>query len=76
MIGSLVAYLRALDIEGVTPGAGLPRIAFALSADADVFMTVAKLRAARRLIWRVADAAGAGDEARSIHLHHLDVPSG
>ena len=68
MIGSLVAYLRALDIEGVTPGAGIPRIAFALSADADVFMTVAKLRAARRLIWRVADAAGAGDEARSIHL--------
>lgn len=68
MIGSLVAYLRALDVEGVTPGAAMPRIAFALSADADVFMTVAKLRAARRLIWRIADAAGAGAEASSIRL--------
>ncbi len=68
MIGSLVAYMRALDIEGVTPGAAMPRIAFALAADADVFMTVAKLRAARRLIWRVADAAGAGAEARGIRL--------
>lgn len=68
MLGSLVAYMRALDLEGVTPGAAMPRIAFALSADADVFMTVAKLRAARRLIWRVADAAGAGADARGIRL--------
>lgn len=68
MIGTLVHYLRALEVEGVTPGAAFERIAFALAADADIFMTIAKLRAARRLIWRVADAAGAGQDARNIKL--------
>lgn len=68
MIGTLVHYLRALETEGVSPGAAMERIGFALAADADIFMTVAKLRAARRLVWRVADAAGAGADACHMRL--------
>ena len=59
MLASAVAALRALERVGVAPQDGLARIGFALAADADMFLTIAKLRAARRLIGQVADAAGA-----------------
>ena len=32
------------------------------------FLTIAKLRAARRLIWRIAEASGAGEAAAKMHL--------
>jgi methylmalonyl-CoA mutase len=68
LLATLVAYLRACEAEGLTPGRALPRVALALAADTDLFLTIAKLRAARKLVWRVADAAGAGDAARHMHL--------
>lgn len=68
LIGTAVEYLRALEHEGVRVDHALAKMAFALSADADQFLTIAKLRAARRLIWRIAEAAGHGDAGLSIHL--------
>lgn len=59
LAATLVAVLRALDIAGHPPVTALPRIAFALSADAQIFATIAKLRAARRLLARIAQASGA-----------------
>ena len=50
------------------PGDALGKINVALAADIDEFATIAKLRAARRLIWRVADACGAGDAARGVRI--------
>ena len=60
---TLVAYLRGLETAGHAPAAALPRMAFMLSADAQIFPTIAKLRAARRLIARIAEASGAAGQA-------------
>ena len=61
MLATLVAYLRVAEHAGISPADALPQINVALAADIDEFSTIAKLRAARRLIWRVADASGAGE---------------
>jgi methylmalonyl-CoA mutase len=63
---SLVAYLRALETKGVAPATALARAAFAVSADAQIFAAIAKLRAARRLVARVAEACGVA--ATPIHI--------
>ena len=68
MLATLAAYLRACEAAGLRPRAALGKIALALAADADLFLTMAKLRAARRLLARVADACGAGSAAASVHL--------
>jgi methylmalonyl-CoA mutase len=69
MLSTLVAYLRAAEKGGLTPAEALPKINVSLAADIDEFSTIAKLRAARRLIWRVADACGAGDAAASVTIN-------
>ena len=59
MLATLVAYLRACEGKGIVPSLALENIAVGLAADADLFATMAKLRAARRLVVRVAEACGA-----------------
>lgn len=68
MLSTLIAYLKAAEKGGIAPGDALPKINVALAADIDEFSTIAKLRAARRLIWRVADACGAGHAAAQVLL--------
>lgn len=68
LLGTLVAYLRGCEGEGMPPAQALPRIALALAVDADLFLGVAKLRAARRLVARVAEACGAADGAGRMQL--------
>lgn len=68
MLATLVAYLRAAESAGIAPEQALPKIAIALAADADQFLSIAKLRAARALIWRVAEAAGIGAAAARCHI--------
>ena len=68
MLATLVAYLRAAEEAGIAPGEALLKITVSLAADADEFSTIAKLRAARRLVWRVADACGAGDAAANVQF--------
>lgn len=60
VLATLAAYLRALDAAGIAPAQALPKIALNLAVDADQILGLAKLRAARRLVWQVADACGAG----------------
>lgn len=69
MLSALVAYLRAAEMGGIAPAEALPKINVSLAADIDEFSTIAKLRAARHLIWRVADACGAGEAASSVTLN-------
>ncbi|MGE3711235.1 MAG: methylmalonyl-CoA mutase family protein, partial [Hyphomicrobiaceae bacterium] len=68
LAATLVAYLRACEGEGLSPSDALPRIALSLAADADIFLGLAKLRAARRIAWRIADACGAGEAAGRMRL--------
>jgi len=65
---TLIAYLRMFEAAEVAPADALEEISFSVSADTDLFATVAKLRAARRIIWRIADASGAGQAACALHL--------
>ncbi len=57
-----VAVLRALVNHGLTVDEALDQIAFTWSADADQFRTICRLRAARRIWARVAEASGATDQ--------------
>jgi methylmalonyl-CoA mutase len=68
MLATLVAYLRACEGAGLRPRMALGQIAVGLAADADLFLTIAKLRAARRLLARVAEASGAGSAAEKMQL--------
>ncbi|GGW80567.1 methylmalonyl-CoA mutase [Streptomyces lucensis JCM 4490] len=54
-----VAYLRELTGAGLPLDAALGQLEFRYAATADQFLTVAKLRAARRLWARVAEVSGA-----------------
>jgi methylmalonyl-CoA mutase len=68
MLATLVAYLRACEAAGLGPRSALGQIAVGLAADADLFLTMAKLRAARRLLARVAEACGAGTAAQGLQI--------
>jgi methylmalonyl-CoA mutase len=66
LAASLVGYLRAFEAAGVAPKDGLPTIAFAVAVDTDLFVGAAKLRAARTIIARIAEASGAS--AAGMHI--------
>jgi methylmalonyl-CoA mutase len=68
----LVAYLRAFEQAGVKPADAFPQIAFALSVDTDLFVTAAKVRAARTIVARIAEASGAS----AANMHVSAVTSG
>jgi methylmalonyl-CoA mutase len=61
-LAAAVAYLRALEGAGLALEAARAMIEFRLSADADQFLTVAKLRALRLLWARVEQACGLSPE--------------
>ncbi|MDB5446229.1 MAG: mutA, partial [Phenylobacterium sp.] len=59
-----IAYAKALVRAGLPMADAFARITLGLSADADYFLTIAKLRAARAVWARVAVACQAGSTAR------------
>lgn len=60
-LATAVAYLRELTEAGLTVEAACAQLEFRYAATADQFLTIAKLRAARRLWARVAEVCGAPD---------------
>ncbi|WP_262265454.1 methylmalonyl-CoA mutase subunit beta [Microvirga yunnanensis] len=62
-----IATLRALEAQGHSLDAARRALSFLLVADADEFLTVAKLRALRRLWARLEQACGL--EPKPIRLH-------
>jgi methylmalonyl-CoA mutase len=63
------AYLRAMTAAGLDLDAAFGQIAFTFAADANLFLSIAKLRAARRLWGRVAEACGQPRAVRHMRLH-------
>ncbi len=59
MAASLVELLRACEGESMAPHKVLATTKVTLGADTDLFLTIAKIRAARRIIARIAQACGA-----------------
>ncbi|MFH8486691.1 methylmalonyl-CoA mutase small subunit [Streptomyces longisporoflavus] len=60
-LATAVAYLRELTDAGLSVEAACAQLEFRYAATADQFLTIAKLRAARRLWARVAEVCGAPD---------------
>lgn len=68
LVATGAEYLRALDAGGVPPAEAAARIDAALTADADVFTSVAKVRAARRLWSNLLHACGVPPASQGLHL--------
>ncbi|MGP3950085.1 methylmalonyl-CoA mutase family protein [Streptomyces sp. 7N604] len=69
-----VAYLRDLTEAGLSVDAACAQLEFRYAATADQFLTIAKLRAARRLWARVAEVCGAGPAAAAQRQHAVTSP--
>lgn len=69
-IATGVDYLRVMTAAGLTVDQALQEIEFTMAAGVDLFLTVAKLRAVRRLWARIAEASGSVDQqAAKAQLH-------
>ncbi|MFB7032217.1 MULTISPECIES: methylmalonyl-CoA mutase family protein, partial [unclassified Streptomyces] len=68
-----VAYLRGLTEAGLSVSEACGQLEFRYAATADQFLTIAKLRAARRLWARVAEVCGAR-EAGAQRQHAVTSP--
>ncbi len=66
VLSCVISYLRACEKVGLAPSESLPKIAVTLAVDADQLMGLAKFRAFRLLIRRIAEACGAGPSATQV----------
>lgn len=70
-MATAVVYLRAMTSAGIDIDSACRQIAFTYSLDADQFLSLCKLRAARKLWNRVAEACGASEPARAMKQHAI-----
>jgi len=68
-MATAVAYLRAMTDAGMDIDSACKQILFTYSVDCNQFLGICKLRAARKLWSRVAEACGASEDARAMNLH-------
>ncbi len=73
-IAAAVAYLRVLTESGLPVAKALAQISFRLAADDDQFMTIAKMRALRRLWARVAEVAGEPEGGAAVLHAETSLP--
>ncbi|WP_300528852.1 methylmalonyl-CoA mutase family protein [Maricaulis sp.] len=69
MAASIAAYMRLMGETGMDASAAARAIEIRLSADADIHLTMAKLRAARRIFARIVSRFGADGEALRADIH-------
>ena len=69
-----VEYLRRLEVAGIGPDRACRRIRLVLGVGRNLFMEIAKLRAARLLWARVAQACGLPAADRGISIHAVTSP--
>jgi methylmalonyl-CoA mutase len=67
-LATLVEYLRVLSFEDIAVRQALPTVSIGLAVNADLLMSVAKMRSARRLIARLAEVCGAPASAQAVCL--------
>ena len=73
-LGTAAEYLRAMTNAGLDIDAACTQIAFTVAADADFFLTIAKVRALRKLWGRVAEACGADADNRTAPITACSAP--
>ena len=64
-----VEYLRQAEQRGASVNDTAKKITFGFAMGADLFMAIAKLRAARLLWSQVVEASGGDKEAQKLHIH-------
>jgi methylmalonyl-CoA mutase len=73
-IAAAVSHLRALTESGLPVAKALAQISFRLAADDDQFLTIAKVRALRRLWARVAEVVGEPDGGAAVVHAETSLP--
>ena len=73
-IATGIEYLRDLDDAGISPDLAVTQLEFRVSATADQFMTISRLRALRRLWARVTEVSGVTEALRGAHTHAVTSP--
>lgn len=73
-MATAVEYMRHVTAAGLSVEEACQQTAFTLTCDADVFLTVAKLRVARRLWARVTEICGALESSRNAPIHAITAP--
>ena len=68
ILAAITTYLRAAEAAGVKPAIALTKIAVTLAVDSDQLMGLAKLRAVRILVHRLAEVCGATNAAASMKV--------
>lgn len=69
LCASGAGYMRALLDAGLSRDEAAATLEFTIAADADIHLTISKLRAARRVWARVAEAFGCSPQGRGMRLH-------
>jgi methylmalonyl-CoA mutase N-terminal domain/subunit len=75
-LASAIAYSEALVARGLAFDAFAPRLSFHFATTMDLFEEVAKLRAARRMWWRIATDRFGAQDANSARLRFFSGNSG
>jgi len=73
-LSTAVEYLRALDAAGIEPERSCAQMRLVMAVGRDLFMEVAKLRAARALWADVAGACGGSQDAQVVPIHAVASP--
>lgn len=73
-LATAVEYLRALVDAGLSINTAARQIVFDLSLGTHHFLAISKLRAARRLWYRVVEASGGSAEAAAMRIHARTSP--
>lgn len=68
-MATAVAYLKAMTEAGLDVDAACRQIQFVYAVSCDQFLSLAKLRAARKMWARIAEACGASEPARAMRIH-------
>lgn len=68
-MATAVAYLKAMTEAGLDVDAACRQIQFIYPVSCDQFLSLAKLRAARKMWARIAEACGASESARAMRIH-------
>jgi methylmalonyl-CoA mutase len=68
-MATAVVYLKAMTAAGLSIDDACRQIQFIMAVPCDQFLALCKLRAARKLWARVAEACGAAEPARAMRLH-------
>lgn len=73
-IATATEYLRAMTSAGLDINRACNQITFTIAADADFFLTTAKIRAMRKLWSRVTEACGANAHSRTAPITACTAP--